>query len=110
MLENVHSLENDIMSVIIGDKENITPPTQSMNVATTTIDTMTKLTNAIAGLETRINIMEKSTYSNSSNQNKDPNFNIPFWERPNNRFLYCWSCGSNQIHIVICNYYTYINY
>ena len=39
-------------------KENQPPPTQSMNV-TTSVDTMTRLTNVIAGLESRVIQMEQ---------------------------------------------------
>ena len=96
MLANVTALKEDIINAIVHDKENLQPIEPSMNAATT-IDAMTKLTNAIAGLEQRVKQMETSALQTNTN-NQDPNYNIPVWQRPGNRFKYCWSCGSNATH------------
>ena len=45
------------------------------------------------GLVTKIEKMEKT--NNVQCAPVDP---TPFWERQNNRFKYCWSCGSNATH------------
>ena len=101
MMANVSTLKEDILAAITEDKENTPPISHSMNAATS-IDAITQLTNTIAQLNQRVQQMEQSVLqaqpTTINTDKNDPNYNIPFWLRANNRFTYCWSCGSNASH------------
>ena len=99
MSDDIQIYTNKILTAIREEKENAPPPdTQAINAATL-VEAMNKLVNVISGLESRISQME-TTCRNATPQTNcnDPNYHIPFWMRPNNRFKYCWSCGSNATH------------
>ena len=98
--DDIKMVTNTILAAIKEDKENVPPQMETVNAATS-IDAMAKLVNAINGLENRIVKMEASCQyapTGKGLDQNDPNYHIPFWMRSNNRFKYCWSCGSNATH------------
>ena len=101
MIANVATLKEDIIAAIADEKKNQPPIEQAMNAATT-VDALSKLTSVIASLEKRINQVERSCLQPNNNNNhsnkNDPNYDIPFWLKADNKFKYCWSCGSNATH------------
>ena len=97
LMADVQQMKSEILDVLQENKENIVP-NESIN-NTTTIDALTKLTQAIQGLEQRVNKVEKGLEQQPFVQKTIQQLDdIPFWKKPNNRFKYCWSCGSNTTH------------
>ena len=96
LISNVSSIKQDTIDAILENKENLQPIEESANAAT--VDAMTKLTNAIAGLEKRVQQVETTALQTRSQNTFDPQYNIAPWLRPGNTFLYCWTCGSNSTH------------
>ena len=98
MMANVQAIRDDILEAIQdNDKENVPPATMEYANAAQ-VDVLSKLVKTVDSLATRLEKMENTNGTLRQCSNTNNIDDIPFWKKPNNKFLYCWSCGSNRTH------------